>query len=112
MAYNYHIMTYTPLETADGTALSVRVKTHLCHAQEDPTEECAESLNKPPTDGGAFRRHRDQQDRRLQQRGRFLGKVALSKFACALLLSFKANYLGTSPFVSVGTIESQLFKAS
>jgi hypothetical protein len=51
-------------------------------------------------------------DRRLQQRGRFLGKVALSKFACALLLSFKANYLETSPFVSVGTIESQLFKAS
>jgi hypothetical protein len=60
MAYNYHIMTYTPLEREDGTALSVRVKTHLCHAQEDPTEECAESLNKPPTDGGAFRRHRDQ----------------------------------------------------
>jgi hypothetical protein len=51
-------------------------------------------------------------DRRLQQRRRFLGKVALSKFARALLLSFKANYLGTSPFVSVGTIESQLFKAS
>ena len=60
MAYNYHIMTYTPLETGDGTALSVRMKTHLCHAQEDPTEECAESPNKPPTDGGAFRRHRDQ----------------------------------------------------
>jgi hypothetical protein len=48
----------------------------------------------------------------VKQRGRFLGKVALSKFARALLLSFKANYLGTSPFVSVGTIESQLFKAS
>jgi sugar lactone lactonase YvrE len=27
MAYDYHIMTYTPLETGDGTALSVRMKT-------------------------------------------------------------------------------------
>jgi hypothetical protein len=27
MAYNYHIMAYTPLETGDGTALSVRAKT-------------------------------------------------------------------------------------
>jgi hypothetical protein len=27
MAYDYHIMTYTPLEREDGTELSVRAKT-------------------------------------------------------------------------------------
>ena len=27
MAYDYHIMTYTPLEREDGTELSVRMKT-------------------------------------------------------------------------------------
>ena len=29
MAYDYHIMTYTPLEREDGTELSVRAKTLL-----------------------------------------------------------------------------------
>jgi hypothetical protein len=29
MAYDYHIMTYTPLEREDGTELSVRMKTFV-----------------------------------------------------------------------------------
>jgi hypothetical protein len=60
MAYDCHIMTCTPLEREDGTELSVRVKSYLRHAQEDLTEKCPESPNKPPMDGGAFRHHRGQ----------------------------------------------------
>jgi hypothetical protein len=60
MTYDYQIMTYTPLEREDRTELSARAETHLRHAQEDLTEECPESPNKPPPDGGAFRHHRGQ----------------------------------------------------
>jgi len=90
-------MTYTPLETGDGTALSVRVKTQLGHAQEDLTEECPESPNKPPTDGG-------------YNNGTLSRQSGLVEVCACSSASFKANYLGTSPFVSVGSIESQLLR--
>ena len=73
-------MTYTPLEREDGTELSLRVKTRLRHAQELSLKNV---LNRPisrrrtaaPSGTTAVN------DPRLQQRGRFLSKVALSKFA-------------------------------